>query len=77
MNGINIGWTYSEAEDKLQKEETGDENWLDKAKDKVPFGKLVMPSDISELSCYLLSDQSGVCTGSVIDFDQMVMGGYD
>ncbi|GMH88559.1 hypothetical protein TrST_g11194 [Triparma strigata] len=76
-NGINIGWTYSAAEDKLQVRETGDVNWLEKAKEKVPFGKLVLPEDIAELTCFLLSENSGVCTGSVIDFDQMVMGGYD
>ncbi|GMH56336.1 hypothetical protein TrLO_g10325 [Triparma laevis f. longispina] len=76
-NGINIGWTHSAAEDKLQVKETGDVNWLEKAKEKVPFGKLVLPEDIAELTCFLLSENSGVCTGSVIDFDQMVMGGYD
>lgn len=76
-NGINIGWTSSAAEHRLQVKETGDENWLEKAGEKVPFGKLVQPDDIAELACFLLSDKSGVCTGSVIDFDQMVMGGYD
>ena len=76
-NGINIGWTASAAEHKLQVKETGDENWLEGAKSRVPFGKLVNPSDIAELTTFLLSERSGVCTGSVIDFDQMVIGAYD
>ena len=32
-NGINIGWTASAAEHRLQVEETGDEDWLEKAVD--------------------------------------------
>jgi NAD(P)-dependent dehydrogenase (short-subunit alcohol dehydrogenase family) len=37
-NGINIGWTASAAEHKLQVEETGDEKWLEKAGEKVRRG---------------------------------------
>lgn len=43
----------------------------------MPFGKLVQPEDIAALSAFLLSAESGVMTGSVIDMDQMVIGGYD
>ncbi|GMI19110.1 hypothetical protein TeGR_g10027 [Tetraparma gracilis] len=76
-NGINIGWTASAAEHRLQVEETGDENWLEKASGKAPFGKLVQPEDIAGLTAFLLSKESGVMTGSVIDMDQNVIGAYD
>ena len=76
-NGLNIGWTHSAAEHALQVKETGDEDWLEKANEKAPFGKLVQPEDIAAMAALLLSEESGVMTGSIIDMDQMVMGAYD
>jgi len=42
-----------------------------------PMGKLIQPAELSRLATYLLSDDSGVITGSVIDYDQNVNGAYD
>jgi len=39
--------------------------------------KLIQPAELSRLATYLLSDDSGVITGSVIDYDQNVHGAYD
>ena len=41
------------------------------------MGKLGQVDDIAELVVLLLSDRSGVVTGSVIDWDQQVVGGSD
>jgi NAD(P)-dependent dehydrogenase (short-subunit alcohol dehydrogenase family) len=41
------------------------------------MGKLGQPSEIAEFVMFLLSDRSGVVTGSVIDRDQNVLGSYD
>jgi NAD(P)-dependent dehydrogenase (short-subunit alcohol dehydrogenase family) len=39
-----------------------------------PFGKLAKPDELAVLIAYLVSPQSGVMTGSVIDYDQNVIG---
>jgi NAD(P)-dependent dehydrogenase (short-subunit alcohol dehydrogenase family) len=43
----------------------------------VPMGKLGQPDEIAEIVVLLLSPRSGVVTGSVIDWDQIVIGGHD
>ena len=35
------------------------------------------PDEIADFVVFLLSDRSGVVTGSVIDWDQNVLGGLD
>ena len=41
------------------------------------MGKLGQPDDAAALVVLLLSDRSGVVTGSVIDWDQDVPGAHD
>ncbi len=43
----------------------------------LPMGKLGQVGEIAEFVVSLLSDRSGVVTGSVIDWDQNVLGGMD
>jgi NAD(P)-dependent dehydrogenase (short-subunit alcohol dehydrogenase family) len=52
------------------------EDWLAEADASRPFGRLLRPDDIAPMATYLLSDASGMVTGSVIDFDQTVHGPY-
>jgi hypothetical protein len=40
------------------------------------MGSLVKPASVAGLVSYMLSDASGVMTGSVVDFDQNVAGSY-
>ncbi|MFW0784125.1 SDR family oxidoreductase [Gordonia sp. CPCC 206044] len=78
INGINIGWTETEGEADIQKRFHGaDDTWIDEANASVPMGKLGQPDEIADFVVFLLSDRSGVVTGSVIDWDQIVMGGFD
>ena len=72
VNGLNIGWTATEGENTVQ---TG-ENWLAEADASRPFGRLLRPDDIAPMVTYLLSDAAQMVTGSVIDFDQTVLGPY-
>ncbi|KAL6061425.1 Short-chain dehydrogenase [Balamuthia mandrillaris] len=67
-NAIQVGWLLTENEDKLQRELTGDEKWLEKAEKEHPMGRLLRPQDISNLACFLLSDAANMLTGSVIPF---------
>ena len=41
-----------------------------------PFGRLIKPDDVALASLFLHGPDSGRMTGSVIDYDQMVMGAY-
>jgi NAD(P)-dependent dehydrogenase (short-subunit alcohol dehydrogenase family) len=78
INGINIGWTQTEGEDAVQREFHGaGDDWLERAAAELPMGKLGQPDDTAALVVLLLSDRSGVVTGSIIDWDQEVVGTHD
>jgi NAD(P)-dependent dehydrogenase (short-subunit alcohol dehydrogenase family) len=75
VNGINVGWTDTPAERKMQAETLGNgPGWLDKANAAQPFGRLLTPNDIASLAVFLLSDAAGPMTGAVIDQEQTVIG---
>ncbi|MEV0930787.1 SDR family oxidoreductase [Streptomyces phaeochromogenes] len=78
INGLNIGWTDTEGEDATQRAFHGaGDDWLEKAAESQPMGKIGQVDEIADLVVFLLSDRSGVVTGSVIDWDQIVFGGLD
>jgi NAD(P)-dependent dehydrogenase (short-subunit alcohol dehydrogenase family) len=77
VNGINAGWMDTPGEDAIQRKWHGaGDDWLAHAEAAQPFGTLVKPAHVAGLASYLLSDASGVMTGSIIDFDQNVAGSY-
>ncbi|MEW2567970.1 SDR family oxidoreductase [Streptomyces sp. NPDC047070] len=78
INGLNIGWTDTEGEDATQRafHDAGDD-WREKAAAGLPMGRLGQVDEIADFVVLLLSDRSGVVTGSVIDWDQTVFGGLD
>ena len=78
INGLDIGWTDTEGEDAIQRQfHDADDRWRERAAESVPMGKLGQPDEIADFVVFLLSDRSGVVTGSVIDWDQNVLGGLD
>ena len=78
INGLNIGWTATEGEDAVQRRFHGAEDgWLEQAAASQPMGKLGQVDEIADFVAFLLSERSGVVTGSVIDWDQQVIGGMD
>ncbi|MBA4860848.1 SDR family oxidoreductase [Streptomyces sp. PSKA54] len=78
INGLNIGWTETEGEDAVQREFHGaGDDWREEAAGRLPMGKLGQPAEIADFVVFLLSDRSGVVTGSVIDWDQNVVGAQD
>ena len=48
--------------------------WLEKTEAARPFGRLLKPAEVARAVAYLSSDESGMMTGSIIDFDQQVLG---
>lgn len=78
INGLNIGWTETEGEAAVQREAHGaGDDWVENANAVMPMGKLGQVDEIAEFVVFLLSDRSGVVTGSVIDWDQSVPGAHD
>tara|TARA_Y100001970_G_C14193741_1_gene836892 strand:+ start:882 stop:1733 length:852 start_codon:yes stop_codon:yes gene_type:complete len=83
VNALNIGWTDTPGEDVIQKKfHEGGDDWLQKAEKKVPFKRLTKALDVARAAAYFCSDESGLTTGSIVDYDQTVLGwhsysGYD
>ncbi|MER7640174.1 SDR family oxidoreductase [Streptomyces sp. NPDC126522] len=78
INTLNIGWTATEGEDATQRAFHGaGDDWLQQAATRQPMGKLGQPDEIADFVVFLLSERSGVVTGSVIDWDQNVLGALD
>ncbi|MGI8574617.1 MAG: SDR family oxidoreductase [Egibacteraceae bacterium] len=78
INGLDIGWTQTEGEDQVQREfHDADDQWVEQAARELPLGKLGQVDEIADFVVFLLSDRSGVVTGSVIDWDQTVVGAFD
>ncbi len=78
INGINIGWTQTEGEDAIQREfHAAEDGWAERAATAQPMGRLGQVDEMTDLAVLLLSDRSGVVTGSVIDWDQTVPGAHD
>jgi NAD(P)-dependent dehydrogenase (short-subunit alcohol dehydrogenase family) len=78
INGVDIGWTDTEGEDAVQRRfhDAGDD-WREQAGKGLPMGRLARVDEIADFVVFLLSERSGVVTGSVIDWDQNVVGGTD
>ncbi len=75
VNAINLGWADTPAEHEVQRHEhPAGEDWLAAAEATMPFGRLVKVDDVANLAAFLLSDHSGIMTGSVIDHEQWVAG---
>ncbi len=78
VNGLNIGWMDTPGEDHTQKRfHNADADWLARAEAAQPFKRLLKPREVAQAIAFLASDESGMMTGSLIDFDQSVNGCYD
>ena len=75
VNGLNIGWMDSPGEDRIMKTyHDAEPGWLAKAEEGRPFGRLIKPAEVARAVAYLSSPESGLMTGSIIDFDQQIIG---
>ena len=75
VNGLNLGWMDTPGEDTIQKRfHQATDDWLAKAETTQPFGRLIKPDEAARAVAFLLSDRSGLMTGSIVDFDQTIVG---
>jgi NAD(P)-dependent dehydrogenase (short-subunit alcohol dehydrogenase family) len=74
VNCLQPGWSDTPAQHLTQARYGGPEDWLAAAEAESPFGQLLKPKEIAEAIAFLASDQSGLMTGAVVDYDQSVQG---
>ena len=74
VNQLNLGWTLTEGEDRVQRADGKGPDWLEKAEATRPFGRLLLPQDIAYAAAYFASDDSALVTGAVLDLEQFPMG---
>jgi NAD(P)-dependent dehydrogenase (short-subunit alcohol dehydrogenase family) len=78
VNGLNLGWMASDGEDRIHRDYHGAaDDWLEQAAARQPFGRLIAPEEAARAVAFLASDDSGMMTGSMVNFDQSVWGAFD
>jgi NAD(P)-dependent dehydrogenase (short-subunit alcohol dehydrogenase family) len=75
VNQLNVGWTLTEGEERVQRADGKGPHWLQDAIATRPFGCLLMPADIARAAAYFASDDSALITGAVVDLEQFPIGG--
>ncbi len=76
-NGVLAGWMETPGEALTQKMFHGaGDDWAERAGKTLPMGKLVQPDELAGLVAYMLSPESGVMTGALVEYDQVVSGAY-
>jgi NAD(P)-dependent dehydrogenase (short-subunit alcohol dehydrogenase family) len=73
VNQLNVGWMSSDNERALQAR-SGDPDWEAKAAANLPFGRLIDPEEAARAINFLASDDAGLMTGAIVNFDQTVWG---
>lgn len=75
VNLIQPGWMNTPAEDGIQRRFHGaTDGWLAEASAKQPFGRLIDPAELARTVVFVSSDEAGLMTGAVIDYDQTILG---
>ena len=77
VNQLSIGWMNSDHERKLIESETGDPNFIDRKAATKPFKRILDPKEVAKAVLWMASDDSGMMTGTIVNFDQTIWGAYD
>lgn len=76
INMLNIGWMDTPGENIIQRKyHNAGDDWLENAETGMPFGRLLKPAEVARAVAFIASEESGMMTGSIVDFDQSVQGG--
>lgn len=74
-NAIMAGWMETPGDDAIQRAfHNRKAGWQKEVAAALPAGRLADPNELAGLVGYLLSHESGVMTGALIDYDQNVRG---
>jgi NAD(P)-dependent dehydrogenase (short-subunit alcohol dehydrogenase family) len=78
VNGLTIGWMDTPGEDRIMRLYHGaQDGWREQAEAGLPFGRMLKVGEVARAVAYLAGEESGLMTGSIIDFDQSVLGCYE
>ena len=78
VNALAIGWMDTPAEDATQKTfHDMPDGWQAEAGRALPAGRLLHMNEVARWIVHLAGPDSGIMTGSVIDFDHGVLGCYE
>lgn len=78
VNALAIGWMDTPAENTTQKTfHDMPDGWQAEAGRALPAGRLLNMNEVARWIVHLASPESGIMTGSVIDFDHGVLGCYE
>jgi NAD(P)-dependent dehydrogenase (short-subunit alcohol dehydrogenase family) len=78
INALAIGWMDTPAEDITQKTfHDMPDGWQAEVGNELPAGRPLKMNEVARWIAHLASDESGVMTGSILDFDHGVVGVYE
>lgn len=67
VNAINMGWTYTENENKLMLAKSGGKEWLPDVESSLPLQRIMHPVDVACTVCFLLGPAAQMTTGNIYD----------
>ncbi|WJR65017.1 SDR family oxidoreductase [Neorhizobium sp. CSC1952] len=78
VNGLCIGWMYSPGEEETMRRWHGvQDGWREAAEARLPIGRMLDMGEVARTVAFLCSSESGMMTGSIIDYDQSMPGCFD
>lgn len=78
VNGLCMGWMYTPGEEETMRKWHGaTDGWRAAAEEKLPIGRMLDVDEVARAAAFLCSDESGMMTGSIVDFDQSMPGCWD
>jgi NAD(P)-dependent dehydrogenase (short-subunit alcohol dehydrogenase family) len=78
VNGLCMGWMYTPGEEATMRKWHGaGADWRAEAEAKLPIGRMLDMAEVARVAVFLCSDESGMMTGSVVDYDQSIPGCFD
>lgn len=74
-NGIMMGWAATPGENQMQGIILGKGgDWEAQAAAGMPLGRMLTDDEVAQLAVFMLSDSSGLMTGTLVDLEQTVVG---
>ncbi|MDP6349725.1 MAG: SDR family oxidoreductase [Chloroflexota bacterium] len=77
-HAINLGWADTPGEDRIQKQYHGrGDDWQGPAgRERMPAGRLISSEEVARMIAFLCSEESGMVTGAIFDYNQTVVGTF-
>lgn len=78
VNGLCMGWMYTPGEEATMRRWHGaQDGWREAAEAQLPIGRMLDMAEVARAAVFLCADESGMMTGSIVDYDQSIPGCFD